>query len=477
MKHFLRTALLAFVLVALFSATGNAQACSVRNLTVKINSITSTATSCVVNADISWIQAANGGNKFTNVHLWSSANYPTTAIAYTKPPTATELANAIGTIVIKDPSSATPTLYATYPPNSSVTMVGTTASTQLTKTANVPSSGLDSFHISNVNLTLSGTNSCATTIILKSDIWSTQSKSDQTIQCSSVNGTFTISDPVISGVVTCTTPRKYQVLVNTISQTALNFDYSVYADTDNSGGYSATDVLVGSGSGSAVAGSRYNSGLISYTGYAASNLSVVVFVSGVPIAATGLITNGCSLPVKYKSFEATRESSSLVNLKWSTSMEQNNSGFEVQRKDGNGTFRTIQFVNSKAEGGQSSIDLSYSIKDQNIFEGMTQYRIAQVDFDGHKAYSTIAVVNGKPGAATTVLVYPNPAVNGSTNMVFNNTDAKQIFIADMSGRVVRTFSNYTANSIQLSGLSSGVYVAKIINEKKNEVITEKITAK
>jgi len=476
MFKILRSASLALMLLVGLNSKSNAQACSVKNLTVKVNSITSTPTSCVVNVDITWIQDANGGNKFANVHLWTSANYPATPLKYSKPPTATELANSLGTIVIKNPSSVTPTLNATYPPNSSVRMVGATSSTQLTRTANYPSAGLDSFRISNVTLTLSGTNSCASNFILKGDVWSSQANNDATVQCASANGTFTTTDVSVSGLITCSNPRQYQLLIGTVSQTPVSFTYSVYADTDNSGSYSATDVLINNGSGTAVSGTRFNSGLVSYSGYPTSNLSVVVFVVGNPIAASGMITNGCALPVKYKSFEATRESSSLVSLKWSTSMEQNNSGFEIQRKDGNGSFRTIQFINSKADGGQSSIDLSYSIKDQNIFEGMTQYRIAQVDFDGHKAFSTIAVVNGEAGAATTALVYPNPAVNGTTTVVFNNSDQKDIYLTDMSGRMVRSVANLSVSTYQLSGLKSGLYILKVVNARKNEVITEKITA-
>ena len=181
--------------------------------------------------------------------------------------------------------------------------------------------------------------------------------------------------------------------------------------------------------------------------------------------------------MKYKNFEATRESSSLVNLKWTTTWEQNNTGFELQRKDGNGNFRTIEFVKSKSKDGQSSIDLTYTFKDQNVFEGMTQYRFAQVDMDGHKALSTIAVVNGKKGAGTTVLVYPNPAINGTSTIVFNNTEQKDLYLTDMSGRIIRTVSNHPGNTYQLSGLKSGVYILKVINQRSNEIIIEKITAK
>lgn len=454
-----------------------AQACSVKNLLIKVNNITSTPTSCVVNADISWIQDANFGNKYSNVHIWSSSNYPSPVLSYAKPPTAAELANAIGTLVIKDPSSATPTLNATYPPASGVRMVGITAGTVLTRTANSPSTGLDSFHVSNVNLTLSGTNSCSQNFILKADVWSSQSNSDQTVQCANANGTFTTPDVQIGGSILCLSPRKFQLLISTTYTSTVTFTYSVYADTDNSGGYSESDPIIYSGNGNAISGTPYNSGLIPYTDYPTNNLSVVVFVTGNPIAATGLLTNGCSLPVKYKSFEATRESASLVTLKWTTAMEQINTGFEIQRKDGNGIFKAIAFVNSKTKDGSSWTELSYVYKDQNSFEGMSQYRIAQVDQDGKRTFSTIAVVNGKQSIGTTILIYPNPAVNGTTMAVFNNSDQKDIILTDMSGKVIKTASNLSTNNYQLTGLKSGMYILKVVNLRKNEIVIEKISVR
>ena len=477
MFKILRTATLALLVLLGLNQQTYAQACSVRNLTVKVNSITSTANSCIINADITWIQDANGGNKFSNVHIWTSTDYPSTLIDYSKPPTKTELANSLGTIVVNNPSTTTPTLDTKYPQDASVKLVGITTATRLSRTADYPAKGLDSFRVSNVNLTLSGTNSCAGTFILKGDVWSSQATHDQTVQCANANSTFTTTDVSITGLIACTNPRQVQLLISTASQTPVNFTYKVYADVDNSGSYSVLDVPVISGSGSTISSARFDSGMMPYIGYPTQNLSIVVNVAGNPVAATGMITSGCTLPVKYKNFEATRESNSLVGLKWTTTWEQNNMGFEIQRKDGNGTFKTVQFVNSKSKDGQSSIELNYSFKDQNIFEGMTQYRFAQIDMDGHKALSTIAVVNGKKGAATTVLIYPNPAAQGSTTVVFNNTDLKDIYVTDISGRVIRAVSNLAGNTYQLTGLKSGVYILKVINQKSNELITEKISAK
>lgn len=475
MTKVLRIASVLLLVLTGMSQKSIAQACSVKNLTIKVNSITSTSNSCVIKADISWIQDANGGNKFTNVHIWTSSSYPNPILNYSKPPTATDLTNTLGTIVIANPSTTTPTLVSKYQGSNTVKMIGITGAT-LKRTANYPTAGLDSFRVSNVTITLSGTNSCANNFILKGDVWSSQSNNDQTVQCASANGTFTTTDVTISGIINCTIPRSFQLLVATASATPVSFTYQVYADTDNSGSYSSSDPLVNSGSGTTVNTARFNSGLISYSNYPTSNLSVIVQVAGNPVAASGLISNGCSLPVKYKSFEASRENASMVALKWTTTMEQNNTGFEIQRKDGAGAFHTIQFVQSKSKDGNSGSDLSYSVKDPNVFEGMTQYRIVQIDLDGRRALSSIAVVNGKQGTGTKVVIYPNPAMNGNATIVFNNNDRKEIYISDMSGRIVKTASNLTTNSYQVTGLKSGMYIVKVVNSMKNEVMTEKLTA-
>src|SRR6476469_7991792 len=131
MFKILRSSTLALLVLFGLNQETNAQACAVKNLTVKVNSITSTPTSCIINADITWIQDANSGNKFSNVHIWTSTNYPTTLINYSKPPTAAELANSLGTIVVNNPSSTTPTLNTKYPPANSVQMVGMSAATKL----------------------------------------------------------------------------------------------------------------------------------------------------------------------------------------------------------------------------------------------------------------------------------------------------------------------------------------------------------
>src|SRR5688572_7589407 len=64
-----------------------------------------------------------------------------------------------------------------------------------------------------------------------------------------------------------------------------------------------------------------------------------------------------TLPVSFRAFAASR-SNNVVALKWTTAMESNNLGFEIQRLVGTGTWQSASFVATQANGGNSSSDLT-----------------------------------------------------------------------------------------------------------------------
>ena len=385
--------------VALFITANPAnvysQACNVSNLRIKVNNITSTSTSCQVDASISWIQQSNSANKFTNFHIWASTNYPG-ATSYSKPPTATQLAGSLGTFVIDNPGSSTPGFDGGYPPASGVPLITSTASTVVSKTANTPLAGKDSFNVSHVLITLSNTVSCSSHFILKADIWSCQGNGDQTVQCYTTNGTFTTADVNVAGQITCPYPRKFKATVSTTSASPVSFNYQVYADEAHTGTFAQFDPMIYSGSGTTINGTSFGSGLINNAYYPSNNLIVVVQVSSNPISTFGLIANTCvtSLPVTLLSFDGKRKEGSGVRLTWETAIEQNNKGFEVQRKTEGGSFETIAFVPSKASNGASNTLLSYEYIDDQIVKGDVAYRLIQVDLDGQMKYSSVVLVKG-----------------------------------------------------------------------------------
>jgi len=477
MKSFLPSAALPFFafLVLAFPAKVHSQACNVSNLRIKVNNIISTGSSCQVNATISWIQKSNSANRYTNFHIWTAANYPNLLISYSKPPTAADLANSLGTFVIDNPGGSNPTMDAGYPQAAGVPLIAQTAMTVVSKTANNPSTGLDSFNVSNVLISLSNTVSCSSHFILKADVWSSQSNSGQTVQCFTTNGTFATADVNITGQISCTTPRQFTTTISTSSPGVVSFNYLVYADEAHTGTYAQSDPLIYSGSGTATNGANFTSGPISYGSYPKDNLIVVVQVSGNPISTFGLITNTCpvTLPVNFVYFKGQKSEGSGVMLSWETSMEQNDKGFEVQRKTGTGNFQAIAFVPSKAPAGNSSLPLSYEFLDAGSFEGDAEYRLVQVDLDGQKNYSTVVMVKGKERLML-LSIYPTPSQNGAVTLSFGDTEPKDILVCDISGRVVRKLQDVVTNRSFITGLKGGIYILKVIHNTNNQTEVSKI---
>jgi hypothetical protein len=94
------------------------------------------------------------------------------------------------------------------------------------------------------------------------------------------------------------------------------------------------------------------------------------------------------LPVRYKSFTAKRLRTK-VDLVWETTWESNNSGFEIQRKMGEGPWQKVAFVFSQAIEGSSNAELTYEYTDVNTVKAESQYRLRQIDKDQQTSFSEV----------------------------------------------------------------------------------------
>jgi hypothetical protein len=178
-----------------------------------------------------------------------------------------------------------------------------------------------------------------------------------------------------------------------------------------------------------------------------------------------------TLPVNFKNFNAVRINSSSVGVQWTTTSEQNNKGFYVQRNDGEG-WKNMAFVFSKTDDGNSSVDQSYSFNDVNTTTSISQYRIMQVDLDGRGRYSSIRSIRGE-GAAIKTLIFPNPSATGNINVIFENAAPKNVLIIDAAGRLVKSYPN-EINSVEVTGLRKGFYMLQIIDRKLGIKKSQKI---
>ena len=170
------------------------------------------------------------------------------------------------------------------------------------------------------------------------------------------------------------------------------------------------------------------------------------------------------VPVELTSFTATVKNNSIV-LDWKTSTEKNNQGFEIQRKNGN-DFYSIGFVEGK---GTTTEPQQYSYIDKNLENGVYEYRLKQIDFDGSFQYSD--VVNSEVLSIAGFQIkqnYPNP-FNPSTNFV--NLSVFNLLGEKVSELVneVKDSGEYEVN-FNASGLPSGIYIAKISSGEFNKTI-------
>ena len=160
-----------------------------------------------------------------------------------------------------------------------------------------------------------------------------------------------------------------------------------------------------------------------------------------------------------------------VTLKWQTSTELNNSGFEIQRQASGNNYLAIGFVKGN---GNSDSSIEYSFTDTNPFLGKNNYRLKQMDKDNNATYSGVEVVeiNAEqllPTEFSLFQNYPNP-FNPTTNISFTvPSNAHAILkIFNMLGQEVATLFNGEAqagikNRVQFNatGLSSGIYFSRL----------------
>lgn len=180
-----------------------------------------------------------------------------------------------------------------------------------------------------------------------------------------------------------------------------------------------------------------------------------------------------ALPAELHSFNVRRDNNSVA-VRWETASEANVRGFEIQRRMGAGSFQTIGSVGSKAPDGNSSTPLQYSFTDVNNTSGAVLYRIKMIDRDGRFRFSLIRTINGLNEDAKT-LIYPNPSTPGPVNIVFPNTDTRDIVVSDLQGRIHFTRKGYKEQDLIINKLLTGSYMVRITNSATSKSEIYRIT--
>lgn len=180
-----------------------------------------------------------------------------------------------------------------------------------------------------------------------------------------------------------------------------------------------------------------------------------------PCHNNGIVGEDAELPVTLMNFE-TENFNGKVRVKWITSAEINNDYYDVERSQNGVDFEMVGKVNGS---GNSNVLKTYEWVDENPYQGISYYRLKQVDFDGISQYSFITSVAVNGDSDFSVSIFPNPSQK--ENVFVRSSDSNFILkVFDMAGREVYN-SNTITGLIEIPSelFQKGVYIVQAQNSE------------
>lgn len=178
---------------------------------------------------------------------------------------------------------------------------------------------------------------------------------------------------------------------------------------------------------------------------------------------------GTPLPVTWGPYQAVSTDYGDVSVSWSTTLEQNNRYFIVQRSADGQQFTNLDTIPAANQPH------SYSYLDPSPLSGSGYYRLAQVDWDGKFSYSGIMPVNISVTGRMALRLTPNPAP-GIIYLELENSDQGRldISLSDATGRVLHKWAfdksaGRWRQPIDPGNLTAGTYFITVKGPKTREV--------
>jgi hypothetical protein len=191
-----------------------------------------------------------------------------------------------------------------------------------------------------------------------------------------------------------------------------------------------------------------------------------------------LVNLNQALPVTWQHVQAAPADDRTILVKWSTSEEKNNAGFDVERSEDATNFVSIGKVNSN---GNSNTTVHYSFNDNNVLPGVKYYyRIRQTDIDGRVSYSKIVTASLDAQGGFYMRIANNPVRNQLVVEVAMDRQQKlQTFITDVSGkmlnsRVISAQQGKSTITTDMSPYADGIYFIRVVTSD-GKSRTEKFT--
>lgn len=175
------------------------------------------------------------------------------------------------------------------------------------------------------------------------------------------------------------------------------------------------------------------------------------------------------LSIEIASWTAKNEKNSVL-LEWSTSSEENNETFQIER-----SFDGIHWerIGSVLGAGTTSIMHYYSFVDEEPLDGISYYRLKQIDFDGDYSYSSIKTINRKNALQNAVFKAYTREEENSFVVEGEQIAACPIAVYDVYGRLITQVSYHTITPdkvvIIVKDITAGTYVIRSCDSAKTVV--------
>lgn len=192
--------------------------------------------------------------------------------------------------------------------------------------------------------------------------------------------------------------------------------------------------------------------------------------------------SGTSFPVELVNF-AVSTTSGGVELRWQTASEQNNLGFEIQKRKIDGTSGEWQKAGFVQGNGTTAVPHAYSFVDKNLEAGTYEYRLKQIDTNGQFSISATRQIEiAGPYSYVLEQNYPNP-FNPKTTIEFvvpaqakNINSPVIISIYNTLGDQVRSFKftnpasgkhqvEWDATNEKGQKVAAGIYYLRLAGEE------------
>lgn len=162
------------------------------------------------------------------------------------------------------------------------------------------------------------------------------------------------------------------------------------------------------------------------------------------------------LNIKLNDFHVDNQASLNV-LRWTTSGEKDNAGFEIERSIDAKNWEKIGWVNSQLKNSQ--LAMHYEFIDHQPQQGWNYYRLKQIDYNNSFEYSEVRSVEFI-SLINTIEVYPNPA--STVLHIKSQTLLEEVQVINVVGQeVLKLNAQDNQTDLVIDHLNSGVYYLHI----------------